>query len=309
MTMIKETNPKKWTQVSDEQYKEYCKEMDLGETEYTTMELLAIAAARQCYDYTFIFAGTGLPMIGCMVAQNTYAPHSLIIMEAGILDPKLLEVPISVSEARGGYQCSTLSNMADTFGTFATRGFCTFGMLGGAECDQYGNLNSTAIGGYYSGGASEDGKGPQVRFAGSGGANPIASLSDMGLVLMVHEKRRFPVKVSYLTSPTGSRGPIGTPEDRWHYGLFRGGPTTIISDLCILRSDPKTGELMLAELYPGVDANLIHDNTDWDLKKSPDFKAFAPPTHEELKIVRCVCDPHRIYLGRKTKRELASAKG
>ncbi len=309
MTVMRESDTKKWTHVSDEDYGAYCKKMDVHEEKWTTMELLAIAAARQTYDYSFIFAGTGLPMIGCMMAQHTYAPNALIIMEAGILDPKLKEVPISVSEARGGYQCSTLSNMADTFGTFAQRGFCTFGMLGGAECDKYGNLNSTAIGGYYSRSARKDGKtGPEVRFAGSGGANNIASYADVGLALMVHEKRRMVEKVSYKTSCTGSRGAKGTTEDRWHFGLFRGGSTTIVTDLCILRSDPHTGELELAEVYPGVKPEFVKENTGWDLKEiKGGCQPFSPPLREELKIVRFVCDPHRIYLGRKTKREAAAA--
>ncbi|MGD8352796.1 MAG: CoA-transferase [Pseudomonadota bacterium] len=309
MAIIRQSDPKKWTHVDDTEYEAYCKEKGIDPEKYTTMELLAIAAARQTYDFSFIFAGTGLPMIGCMMAQHTYAPNALIIMEAGILDPKLLEVPISVSEARGGYMCSTLSNMADTFGTFAQRGFCTFGMLGGAECDKYGNLNSTAMGGYYSKSARDDGKsGPAVRFAGSGGANNIASYADMGLAMMVQEKRRFPEVNEYITSVTGSRGPIGTPEDRWHMGLFRGSGTTIVSDLCIFRSSPETGELEMSEIYPGVDEQLVIDNVSWDLKKAKDFKPFEAPQHEEIKIARMICDPHRIYLGRKTKRELAAEK-
>ncbi|MDT8395496.1 MAG: CoA-transferase [bacterium] len=309
MSVIRQSDPKLWTHVDDTEYEAYCKEKGIDPENYTTMELLAIAAARQTYDFSFIFAGTGLPMIGCMMAQHTYAPNALIIMEAGILDPKLLEVPISVSEARGGYMCSTLSNMADTFGTFAQRGFCTFGMLGGAECDKYGSLNSTAMGGYYSKSARDDGKsGPAVRFAGSGGANNIASYADMGLAMMVQEKRRFPEVNEFTTSVTGTRGPVGTPEDRWHYGLFRGSGTTIVSDLCIFRSSPETGELEMSEIYPGVDEKLVKENVSWELKTAKDFKPFAAPNHEEIKIARMVCDPHRIYLGRKTKRELAAGK-
>jgi glutaconate CoA-transferase, subunit B len=309
MEMIRENDPRNWAHVSDADYSGYCKELGIDEEAYTTMELLAIAAARQTFDYSFIFAGTGLPMIGCMLAQKTYSPHSLIIMEAGILDPKLMEVPISVAEARGGYQCSMLSNMADTFGTFAQRGFCTFGMLGGAECDMFGNLNSTVLGGYYSKGARKDGKtGPEVRFAGSGGANNIASYADFGLALMMHEKRRFPERVSYLTSATGSRGKMGTAEDRWHYGLYRGSGTTIVSDLCILKSNHKTGELELFQTYPGIEEKFVKDNTGWALKTAEDFGNFEPPTREELKILRYACDPNRIYLGRKTKRDLGQAK-
>jgi len=307
MSVIRQNDPGAWTHVDDTEYEAYCKEKGVDPQSYTTMELLTIAAARQTYDYSFIFAGTGLPMIGCMMAQHTYAPHGMIIMEAGVLDPKLIEVPISVSEARGGYMAGGLSNMADTFGTYAQRGFCTFGMLGGAECDKYGNLNSTAMGGYYSKSARDDGKpGPAVRFAGSGGANNIASYADVGLAMMVQEKRRFPEKNEYNTSITGSRGPIGSPEDRFHMGLFRGGSTTIVSDLCIFRSNPTTGELEMSEIYPGVEEATVRENVSWDMKVAKDFKPFDEPKFEEIKIARMVCDPNRIYLGRKTKRELAA---
>jgi len=91
MAIIRQSDPKKWTHVDDHEYEVYCKDKGIDPEKYTTMELLAIAAARQTYDFSFIFAGTGLPMIGCMMAQHTYAPNSLIIMEAGILDPKLLD--------------------------------------------------------------------------------------------------------------------------------------------------------------------------------------------------------------------------
>jgi glutaconate CoA-transferase subunit B len=130
----------------------------------------------------------------------------------------------------------------------------------------------------------------------------------MGLAMMVQEKRRFPEVNEYVTSVTGSRGPLGTAEDRYHMGLFRGAGTTIVSDLCIFRSSPQTGELEMAEIYPGVDESLVTENVSWELKKAKDFKPFAPPNHEEIKIARMVCDPNRIYLGRKTKRDLAAEK-
>ena len=62
----------------------------------------------------------------------------------------------------------------------------------------------------------------------------------------------------------------------------------------------------MSEIFPGVDEQLVTDNVSWQLKKAKDFKPFEAPKHEEIKIARMVCDPHRIYLGRKTKRELAA---
>ncbi len=194
-------------QISDAAYEAYLKERGLTRDQYTTMELLAVASAREVPDGAFVFAGTGLPLLASMLAQYTTAPNMTLIMEAGIVGPRVEHLPISVSDPRGCLHSSMVSNMADTFGTTALRGYCTVGMLGGAECDMYGNLNSTIIGGYWPAGVSETGKGPDVRFAGSGGANNIASFADKILVVMVQEARRFPERVEYLTSVAGQRGP------------------------------------------------------------------------------------------------------
>lgn len=292
-------------QISDEAYDAYLKERGLTRTQYTSMELLAVAAAREVPDYAFVFAGTGLPLLASMLAQFTVAPHMTLIMEAGIVGPRVEHLPISVSDPRGCLHSSMVSNMADTFGTTALRGYCTVGMLGGAECDMYGNLNSTIIGGYWPGGVSGTGHGPQVRFAGSGGANNIASFADKILVTMVQEARRFPERVEYLTSVAGARGPREKGESRWDYGLVRGGELVMISDLCIMRSNPETGLLELDCVFPGISVEDVVNNTGWKLDTSRS-KEFQPPTEEELKAVRMLVDPSRIYLGRKSKREAAA---
>src|SRR5438552_18683363 len=120
-------------QISDEAYDSYLKERGLTRDQYTTMELLAVASAREVTDHAFVFAGTGLPLLASMLAQHTVAPNMTLIMEAGIVGPKVEHLPISVSDPRECLKGSTVSNMPDTFGTTALRGYCTVGMLGGAN--------------------------------------------------------------------------------------------------------------------------------------------------------------------------------
>jgi len=292
-------------QISNEAYDSYLKVRGLTRTQYTTMELLAVASAREVPDGAFVFAGTGLPLLASMLAQYTVAPNMTLILEAGIVGPQVEHLPISVSDPRGYYKGSVVTNMADAFGTTALRGFCTVGMLGGAECDMYGNINSTIIGGYWPAGVSESGKGPQVRFAGSGGANNVASFADKVLLVMVQEKRRFPQHVEYLTSVAGYRGPLEKKESRWDYGLARGGELVMISDLCIMRNNPDTGILALDTVFPGISIEDVLNNTGWPLDTSK-AKELMPPTEEELKALRMLIDPSRIYLGRKRRREAAA---
>lgn len=261
-------------------------------------EYMVIATARETPDGAFLFVGTGLPMAGCMMAQHTYAPNSVVVMESGVVGPNIRHLPISVADARVSFHCTMTGSMSEVFGSVASRGYCTAGILGGAECDRYGNINSMFVGG--------DEERPRVRLAGSGGANPIASLADFVIVMMLHERRRFPERCSHLTSPAGARGRPGSGEERWRFGLYRGGSTVVITNLGILRTDMNgTGELLLDAIYPAVDEAEVYENTGWALRRSPDFHVMDPPTCAELKILRCLVDPTQIYLRRRSKTSAA----
>ena len=72
-------------QISYEAYDFYLEERGLTRMQYTTMELLAVAAAREVPDGAFVFAGTGIPLLASMLAQFTVAPNMTLIMEAGIV--------------------------------------------------------------------------------------------------------------------------------------------------------------------------------------------------------------------------------
>ncbi|MFZ3132107.1 MAG: CoA-transferase [Desulfosporosinus sp.] len=267
--------------------------------DYTHVELLAVATARELYDGAFAFVGTGLPLLAAGLAQHTHAPNMTIILEAGTVGPSIKHLPVSVADPRAGYMSTVLSTTADAFGAIACRGYCSLGVLGAAECDKYGNLNSTAIGGYWFTDVESEVKGSRTRLTGSGGANSIANLADKVVVMMVHEKRRFPEKVEYLTSCAGVRGPKG--EGRFDYGIFRGGEMVVVSDLGILRPNPESGILELEQYYPGVDPQFVQENTGWPLIIN-NAREMPSPTVKEINILRTVVDPECLYLARKSKR-------
>ena len=79
----------------------------------------------------------------------------------------------------------------------------------------------------------------------------------------------------------------------------------MISDLCIMRNNPETGVLQLDTVFPGISVDDVVDNTGWPLDTS-NAKELPPPTEAELRALRMLVDPSRIYLGRKTKREAAA---
>lgn len=286
-----------------ENYYSYLAANGLDADKWITNEIMAIATARQIPDSSFLFVGTGLPLAASMLAQYTTAPKMTMISEVGIVGPKVTHIPISVIDPRLALKAEMLGTISDVFGFISLRGFCTHGILGAGQCDKYGNINSTIIGdSYWPAGVSPTRRGPKTRLTGSGGANSIASVADEVIVIMVHEKRRLPEKIDYLTTVGGQRGP--GKENRFHYGLFRGGKVTVCTDFCIMKTDPVTGILRLDKVYPGVSIETVKNNTGWDLDTSQ-ATILDSPTEEELMILRMVVDPGRVYLGRKSKRQEA----
>ncbi len=306
--------------ISDTDYEAYCKENDVPPEEFTTMELLAIASSTMIPNGASMFIGTGLPVLTMTLAQHTINSEAIIVMEAGMLDPHFEHIPVSVADIRGAYMASTALSMMDSFGTYEQRGYVTGGGLGGAEYDEYGNINATGLWeaprNQWTSIASGTGKGPNVIFTGSGGSNPIGTQSDFILSVMVQEKRRFPYNVQFKTTLGAARGPEG--ESRWDYGVPRGGKGLMVSDLCIMENFPEEGiyDMRLRSVHPDVSLKDVIDNVMWELKDksgkvlkpTDDVPTTPSPSHEQLKVLRMIVDPTRIYLKRKTVREVAYEK-
>ena len=60
----------------------------------------------------------------------------------------------------------------------------------------------------------------------------------------------------------------------------------MITDLCILRPDPRTRELKVASMHPGVERETIAANTGWQIQFAEDCAADEPPTADELAALR-----------------------
>jgi glutaconate CoA-transferase subunit B len=173
--------------------------------------------------------------------------------------------------------------MFEVFSLYLQAGRIDVGFLEGAQIDKFGNINSTVIGDY---------KTPKVRLPGSGGACDIACLAKRILMVTTHERRKFPEKVDFLTSP----GFLTGRKERERLGLDGGGPDAVITDLGIMRFDRETGEMVLTSVHPGVAVEDARNNTGWNLRVTDDLKITEEPSEKELLILRQL-DPKRIYLG------------
>ncbi len=253
--------------------------------EFNPMELMICLAARYLEDGSSVVVGTGAPCAAAMLAQKTHAPNLMILFEAGGIGPLLPTMPISVGDSRTFHKGIMASTMTEIMNA-CQRGVVDYCFLGGAQIDQYGNINSTVIGSFAK---------PKVRLPGSGGANDLASLCWKTMVITPHDPRRFVEKVDFITSPgylwgKGAREEVGLPPET--------GPHKIITNLCVMGFDEETKRLRVETIHPGVSKEDVVAATGFELMWPPVLTVSRLPSAEELRILREEVDPQKYIIGR-----------
>ena len=257
---------------------------------YKGVDLLAVAAAREVQDGDVVFAGTGLPMLAIALAQLYSAPNAVCIYEAGSIDGRPIDLPTSVGDSRCAYQSAVAAGLTEAFYGQLHCGYVDLAFLGGAEIDQYGNVNTTVVGDYAA---------PEKRFTGSGGNPDINSLAKRTVFIMVQEKRRFKEHVDYITSPGWviPKWPSGemVPRQEVYGKYFRGGPSAVITNMAVFRFDEK-GLMYLDTVHPGFTAEQVRDNCSFDLDISRCKGETEKPSVEEIDLLYHKVDPEGIFL-------------
>jgi glutaconate CoA-transferase subunit B len=250
--------------------------------EYNTAELVAIMSARALEDGKIVFGGAGMPLISCILAQKMHAPSLTILFEGGVIGPHVEphKMPPSTNEQRAARRGNMLLPITDVL-LLQQRGYVDYGFLGGAQIDQFGNLNSSFIG---------DPDNPKVRLPGTGGANDIASLASRILVAMHHEKKRFVPKVDFITTP----GYLQGGDSRQKAGLTVGGVYLVITHLGLFDFDPKSRRMRLQALHPGATVDEVQERTGFEVLVPQTVQHTPPPTPEEIRILREL-DPEQRY--------------
>jgi glutaconate CoA-transferase subunit B len=250
---------------------------------YTPAEMMTAVAARELRDGEVVFVGIGLPNIACNLARATPAPRLVLIYESGAVGAEPERLPVSIGDPSLVTGSLMVCGMADVFQCLLQNGRIEVGFLGGAQIDRYGNINTTVVGDYAR---------PAVRLPGSGGAAEIAIHARRTLVVSRLSRRAFPERVDFVTSP-GHRTRAGS---RKELGMPGAGPVRVVTDKGILDADPDSGELVLAALYPGVQLDEVRGGVGWPLRGRERLETVAPPTDQELALLRDVLDPRRLYL-------------
>lgn len=249
---------------------------------YSPSELMIINASRALKGNRVVFVGVGLPNIACNLARRSHSPEMELVYESGVFGAQPARLPLSIGDPTLVSGASSVTSISDLFMLYLQGGRVDVALLGGAQIDRFGNLNTTVIGDYAN---------PKVRLPGSGGACEIAINARQIFMIMRLSKRAFVEKLSFVTSP----GHLDGGDARAHRQLPGSGPQLVITDRALFDFNNENREMTLIEVAPGETAASIQAEVGWKLRISPDLHEMVPPTTTELAIVREQLDPEGLY--------------
>jgi len=226
-------------------------------------DLMVCAAANELRDEDVVFVGIGLPSLACNLARATHAPDLQLIYESGTIGTRPRRIPLSIGDPVLVTGTLMVAPMIDVFQLVLQRGHIDVGFLGAAQIDRRGNINTTVIGTYDN---------PKVRLPGSGGAAEIAAHARRVLVVTMLDKRAFPERVDFITSP-GAR------------------VSRVITDKCILDRDP-SGDLCVSALFEGIAMDDVRANVGWPVQAVANIATVPTPDAATLKVLRALTEQH-----------------
>ncbi|VFU16616.1 Glutaconate CoA-transferase subunit B (plasmid) [Methylocella tundrae] len=198
-----------------------------------------------------------------------------MIYESGTIGTTPDVLPLSIGD---GELCATALatvSVPEMFRYWLQGGRISIGFLGAAQLDRYGNINTTVIGPYDH---------PRVRLPGGGGAPEIATSCKEVFITMKQTPRGMVENIDFFTSFGHGKG----GDDRKKLGITTKGPTLLITDLALWKSDPETKEFTVASLHPGVRREQVRETCGWTAKFADTVEETPPPTELELSTLRAL---------------------
>jgi glutaconate CoA-transferase subunit B len=257
-------------------------------SEYTIEELISVEMSRHLYDDEMGFVGVGtggkayiracgIPAVAARLAQLSHAPD-FMIMFGPIIDPLLDSDKIPETNFEYDlihWPCRSQITVYDSHQVFKG-GKMGIGFVSGVQIDRYGNVNIVSIGDYFK---------PKVRLPG-----PLAQPDHFAharrvFAVMKHDRRTFVEHVDFI-SGCGHENRDGLPG---------GGTAWVFTELAVLDFNEK-GLMRLHSVHPGVTVGDVVENTGFELDIPETVPETAPPSDEEIRLIRERIDPKRKWL-------------
>jgi glutaconate CoA-transferase, subunit B len=241
--------------------------------DFTTSEMMTVAASRMLKNGTVCFVGIGLPSTAANLARLTHAPDVVLIYESGPIGAKPDVLPLSIGDGDLAITADTVVSTPEIFRYWLQGGRIDVGFLGTAQIDRFANLNTTVIGDYNK---------PKTRLPGAGGAPEIAAQARETIIVMQHDKRAFVEKLDFITTA----GFLDGGKARERLGFTGKGPVAVITNLCVMVPDSVSKELTVTSLHPGTTREQVMGATGWDIRFANDVTETTAPTAHEISVLR-----------------------
>ncbi|MBS0613092.1 MAG: CoA-transferase subunit beta [Proteobacteria bacterium] len=241
--------------------------------DFTSDEMMTVAAARLLWNGCVCFVGIGLPSAVANLARLLHAPDIVLIYESGTIGARPTVLPLSIGDGELAETATAVVSLPEIFAYWLQAGRVDVGFLGAAQIDRFGNLNSTVIGPY---------EAPTTRLPGAGGAPEIASNARQTFVVLKQSPRSFVADLDFKTS-IGFGAGHGA---RARTGARGAGPQAVITDFGLLRPASDTQELQLMACFENVDPQAAVRATGWPLRVAQQLEVIRAPEPEELRVLR-----------------------
>jgi glutaconate CoA-transferase subunit B len=261
--------------------------------DYTIDELISVCIARQVVDGEILAQGINTPLVmaGFILAKCTHAPnaHFTSAIGQGLCQDwaplgvgRIEDLWLGKAQIHFGF----VSGAADLLPSYRPKEF-----FRPAQLDARGNFNNIAFGNDY--------KRPRMRLPGTGGIPDVTTyLDEIYLYVPRHSRVTFVEKVDFVSG-------LGHTPDRKHGA----GVKYLISDLG--EFDWENERMRLIRHHPGVSIDHIQKKTGFALSIADDVQETAPPTAEEVRLLREEIDPLSVrkleMLGGSARKELLRA--
>jgi glutaconate CoA-transferase subunit B len=234
---------------------------------------MTIAAARALGNDDVCFVGIGAPSAACNVARLTHAPDITLIYESGTIGTAPEVLPLSIGDGELCETALTTVSVPEMFRYWLMGGRISIGFLGAAQLDRFGNINTTVIGDYAH---------PKVRLPGGGGAPEIATSCGQIFITLKQAPRAMVETIDFFTSFGHGEG----GDHRQRLGITTKGPTLLITDLAIWRSEPVTKEFTVTSLHRCVTRAMVQETCGWPVRFADTLEETPEPSELELGTLR-----------------------
>jgi glutaconate CoA-transferase subunit B len=245
--------------------------------EYTLAELCIVAAAEAFRnDGEILATGIGvIPRLAASLAMKTFN-RDLMMTDS---EAFLLSEPNPLGKRGEDFQQANETWMGFSRIFDNVWSGKRHAMLGPTQIDQFGQSNTSALGGTY--------QQPKVMMLGARGFPGNSISHPNSFFVPSHNNRVFMAGECDFVSSIGynpARLPKGRTLDEVDIRL-------VVTDLCVMDFGGPDHQIRLVSLHPGITVELVRENTGYDIHVSDDVPTTAAPTAEQLAIIAAM-DPH-----------------